>query len=244
MGTIIDNSAILIAQTGPLDGKRWTLNRTVIIGRDASCDIVIPDRQVSRQHARIYSNSQGAFLQDLNSKNGTYFNGERILKETLLQDGDVIQIAYIQHFLYVSSDATLPLSDTNLLEPELVYQISHETLQKKRLVLDLRSRRVWINLLDENNKIIKKELIPPLSVSQFQLLNILYQNLGKVVSRQEIIEAVWQEKQAFEISAQALDALIRRLRHRLAEIDPAHEYIITVRGHGLILDNPELTPNE
>jgi DNA-binding response OmpR family regulator len=32
--------------------------------------------------------------------------------------------------------------------------------------------------------------------------------------------------------------LIRRLRDRLAAVDPTHPYIATVRGHGLRLDNP------
>jgi len=31
---------------------------------------------------------------------------------------------------------------------------------------------------------------------------------------------------------------VRRLRDRLAEIDPNYEYIVTVRGHGFRLDNP------
>jgi DNA-binding winged helix-turn-helix (wHTH) protein len=35
-----------------------------------------------------------------------------------------------------------------------------------------------------------------------------------------------------------LDALVRRLRDRLSAIDNDHQYIITIRGHGLRLDNP------
>jgi DNA-binding response OmpR family regulator len=49
---------------------------------------------------------------------------------------------------------------------------------------------------------------------------------------------VWGEKQAYEVSEQALDALVRRLRERIASIDPTHTYIVTIRGHGLRLDNP------
>ena len=41
-----------------------------------------------------------------------------------------------------------------------------------------------------------------------------------------------------DILLQALDALVRRLRDRLATIDSGHSYIVTVRGHGLRLDNP------
>jgi DNA-binding response OmpR family regulator len=39
------------------------------------------------------------------------------------------------------------------------------------------------------------------------------------------------------VSDQALGALIRRLRDRYA-LDPTHQYIDTVRGHGIRLDNP------
>jgi len=96
------------------------------------------------------------------------------------------------------------------------------------LRLDKRSRRVWLG---------KEEVLPPLSVSQYKVLELLYDNEGLVVTRQQLIEAIWGEEQALTVSEQALDALIRRLRDRLSGIDPAHMYIATVRGHGLRLDN-------
>jgi DNA-binding response OmpR family regulator len=99
------------------------------------------------------------------------------------------------------------------------------------LRLDKRSRRVWIG---------KDELLPPLSVSQYQLLELLYENPGRVISRNELIQAVWGKEDAVGISEQALDALIRRLRERLAAINATHQFLITVRGHGLRLDNPPL----
>jgi DNA-binding response OmpR family regulator len=51
---------------------------------------------------------------------------------------------------------------------------------------------------------------------------------------------VWGEEQAIDVSEQALDALVRRLRDRLATVDPNHSFIITIRGHGLRLDNPPI----
>ncbi len=77
-------------------------------------------------------------------------------------------------------------------------------------------------------------------MSQFRLLEQLYENQGRVISRFELISAVWGENQALEVSVQALDALVRRLRNRLANIDTNHSYIVTVRGHGLRLDNPPI----
>jgi DNA-binding response OmpR family regulator len=105
-----------------------------------------------------------------------------------------------------------------------------DSFQAFRLRLDKLSRRVWVN---------EQEVLPPLSVSQFQLLEIIYERPGQIVSRAELIDYVWGEEDAVGVTEQALDALIRRLRDRLADLDSSHAYIVTVRGHGLRLDNPE-----
>jgi pSer/pThr/pTyr-binding forkhead associated (FHA) protein len=211
---------ILVAQTGPLNNQRFSLRSGLLVGRDPACDVVIPDRQVSRHHARLTLTPRGVLLEDLGSKNGTHLNGMPLEEPALLQDGDAIQIALAQQFIYLSSDATLPLDPRE----------SANVLNQPRLLrLEQRSRRVWIR--DE-------EVLPPLSVSQFKMLELLYERQDQVVLRRELIATVWDEDQAVAVSEQALDALIRRLRDRLASVDPTHAYIVTVRGHGLRLDNP------
>ncbi len=208
---------LLIAGNGPLKGQRFVLDRPLVIGREPSCDVVIPDRQVSRFHARVSPLPEGVMLEDLGSKNGTHCNGNQISGPVMLSDGDTIQIALAQQFVFLLSDATLPLME--------------EMPRAKRLRLDVRSRRVWVN-----NQAIE----PPLSALQFHILRVLYEREGQVVDRQELITQAWGEKEASGVSEQALDALIRRLRDRLAAADPSHAYIVTVRGHGLRLDNPPL----
>lgn len=207
----------LIACEGPLDGQRWLIRKVLVIGRDNSCDIVIPDRQISRNHANVVNTREGVFITDLESKNGTYHNNKRVLSRQLLEDGDTIQIGLVQSFSFLSSDATLPLEDLPLnIDPS------------RLLRLDMGAHRVWIK---------DKELEPSLSISQFMLLQTLYLKQGEVVSRTEVINAVWHEAPEW-VSEQALDALVRRLRDRLAQVDETHDYIVTVRGHGLRLDNP------
>lgn len=216
-----DDLPTLVAQAGPLNGQRWSLNETILIGRDESCDLIIPSRQVSRYHARLNILSTGVQLEDLASKNGTHCNGQPIAEPILLQDGDIIQIALAQQFVFLSSDATLPL-DIPVDEIPAVHGST-------RLRLDKRSRRVWLG---------KVELLPPLSISQFQLLELLYDNPGQVVTRSRMIQVIWGQENAMEVSEQALDALVRRLRDRLATVDPEYQFLITVRGHGLRFDNP------
>src|ERR1035437_5120550 len=49
----VSESPLLIAQNGPLKGQRWTINKPLLVGRETTCEIMIPDRMVSRFHARI-----------------------------------------------------------------------------------------------------------------------------------------------------------------------------------------------
>lgn len=67
-----------------------------LIGRDPTCDIVLDDTAVSRQHAKIRviegENNQKIFvLHDLATENGTFVNDEEIVKHEL-KDGDRILI--------------------------------------------------------------------------------------------------------------------------------------------------------
>ena len=217
-----EDAPLVVAQTGPLIGQRWPVRSKLVIGRGLMCDIVIADRQVSRQHACLTYTPGGVLLEDMDSKNGTLLNGQTFDEPTLLEDGDLIQIAVVQQFLFLSSDATLPL--------DADFQ-GFGTATQGLLRLDKRSRRVWIG---------NQEVLPSLSVSQFSLLEMLYEHQGLVVTRADLIKAIWGEEQAVVVSEQALDALVRRLRDRLASIDPSHPYITTIRGHGLRLDNPPI----
>ncbi len=103
-------------------------------------------------------------------------------------------------------------------------------MKEDLLKLDKLSRRVWIR---------GEELSPALSAAQFTLLEMLYQAKGSIVSREKLVKNIWDEDEAYGVSDQALDALVRRLRDRLATLDSSRNYVVTVRGHGLRLDNPQ-----
>jgi hypothetical protein len=206
---------MLIVYEGELKGQRWIIEQDQItIGRGSDCDIVLPERQSSRQHARIERDKSGYLLRDLASKNGTYVNGQEVRdKPYRLKDGDEIQIALCVKMGFVGTDATLPLELTG---------------PGRGLRVDRAAKRVFIG---------GHELTPPLSVAQYRLLELLLDREGEVVSRDTIVAAVWPEEEAMGISEQAIDALVRRLRDRISAADPDHAYIVTVRGHGFRLEN-------
>jgi DNA-binding response OmpR family regulator len=206
---------MFVIKEGQLSGQSWTLDREVMtIGRGADCDIVLPERQVSRRHARVERRNQGYLLIDLGSKNGTHINGQEVNKPQLLQDGDEVQIALCVKLSFVGAEATVPLS--------------FEGVTGLPVRIDKGTRRVWVR---------GQELAPPLSPAQYRLLELLVEADGQVVSRDEVVSAVWPDESEAGISEQAIDALMRRLRDRLAEVVPDQQYIVTVRGHGFRLDN-------
>jgi hypothetical protein len=211
---MLTEMAMLMEVEGPSPGKRFFLEQAELtIGRDETCDLVIPERQVSRQHARIRHEGGRHILEDLGSKNGTFVNGSEVVEPHPLQDGDEIQIALCCKLTFVGVDATAPV-------------VLEEAFHGLRL--NVESKRVWV---------AGKELAPPLSLAQYRLLELLYQEPGRVYSRDAVVEAVWPEDDRDGISEQAIDALARRLRERLAEADPDTQYVVTVRGHGFRLEN-------
>jgi len=224
MKDLIQSPPVLVGQGGSLNGYRWSISGEIIIGRTGACEIMIPNQQVSRKHARIFISPHGPVLEDLSSKNGTFHNGKPVAELTNLEDGDVIQIALAQEFVFLGQDATVPLAPGDFESSVISYF--------RRIRLEKDSHRTWI---------LNRELDPPLSLLQFKLLLLLLDSTGRVISRSEIINSVWGSQESVGVTDQALDALVRRLRERISELDSHHNYIITVRGQGYRLDNPPIS---
>jgi pSer/pThr/pTyr-binding forkhead associated (FHA) protein len=81
----------LVVRQGPNPGQIYELDRSeVSIGRDIANDIVINDAEVSRKHARLTLEADRYKIEDLNSTNGTYIDGQRLIGPHLLAIGEVI----------------------------------------------------------------------------------------------------------------------------------------------------------
>ena len=200
-------------QSGSDAPQRWALDKPVTtIGRSGDNDIVLMDREVSRHHAEIRVEGENYVIADLGSTNGTFVNDQRIARPMRLRDGDHISFAGRFELVFIDSEATAPITGEQA---------------RAALRIDPTYRAVIIR---------GRELEPALSPGQFAFLELLMRQPGRVYSRQEVVEAVWPD--AVEgVSDQAIDALVRRLRERLAELD-SHQYVVTVRGHGFRLEQP------
>lgn len=189
----------------------------ITIGRDGANDIVIDHPLASRRHARLERTEEGFAVRDLESTNGTFLNQERIEGLCQLHNQDQIIIADTV-IVFQDPEATVK----GVLPPELLRAVREE------LRVDSRTKEV----------VIKGAVLqPPLTVKEFQLLELLYDRRGQVISKDEIARQVW-DYEVFDYNA--IDALVYRLRQRI-EPDPAHpRYLVTQRGFGYkLLTSPE-----
>jgi hypothetical protein len=78
-----------------------------VIGRDPSNPISIADNSVSSRHARIIRGSDGFFIEDLQSRNGTFVNGGKVTDRHLLTNNDLVRIGKVILTFNLAVDAVV-----------------------------------------------------------------------------------------------------------------------------------------
>jgi len=180
-----------------------------ILGRDPTCQVVLALPPISRRHAALRRDSRGYSLCDLGSANGTTLNGSPVGEKAVpLHPGDEICLAGAARLLFEHDPARQP-------------------------VLTLASS-VWIDAASHEVYVDDELVAPALSPAQFILLNALYQADGQLLSRSEIIAAVWPGADPSGVSDEAVDGLVKRLRQRLRGARGSDK-LQSVRGRGLRL---------
>ncbi len=104
IGDPYGNSASLTFCTGPGESTSAVTGQTdmgatvlklktsFLIGRNPQADLPLSASVISWEHARLDKTPEGYMLTDLRSTNGTFVNGQRLLRPCVLQEGDVVQI--------------------------------------------------------------------------------------------------------------------------------------------------------
>jgi diguanylate cyclase (GGDEF)-like protein len=85
--------AYLVVQVGASVGELYRITREATLGRSRRADFQLIDDGVSRRHARIIIEGDEVFLEDLNSRNGTFIGSERLTGRRKLENGDRIALA-------------------------------------------------------------------------------------------------------------------------------------------------------
>lgn len=210
----------LVCLNGPRAGQEIELIADVIaIGRSAESAVRLEDQFASRQHAEIRQIDNGYQVRDLHSKNGVVVDGRRLPSggSAWLSDGMEVQFASTRYRFY---DPAATVTAPSLL-----------AVREPGLRVELATRQVYVDGV---------QLDPPLSVKQFDLLWFLYQNRGRVASKDEIAQAVWPEAEGDVFDAN-IDRMVSRVRSRIEpdsgpDSNAETRFIHTVRGYGYQLE--------
>ena len=95
----------LVLNGGPRDGDELFLEgeSNLVFGRDEECGVQILDSKLSRAHFRLERKTEGVYLWDLDSTNGTFLNGKRVT-EAFIIPNDVITVGSTRLTLHVEGE--------------------------------------------------------------------------------------------------------------------------------------------
>ena len=89
-----------------------------------------------------------------------------------------------------------------------------------------------LTLNSQNRSVIRGDVEIPLTIREYDLLNVLISNTNRVMTREELLSGMW--KQDTEIESNVVDGYIRYLREKI-DIPGKESYIQTVRGMGYVI---------
>jgi serine phosphatase RsbU (regulator of sigma subunit) len=87
---------ILIVETGPASGTRFTFGPSAVVGRVPPADVVLDNPTVSRRHAMLRRADRECSVVDLGSINGTFVDGRRIERPTRVREGTLLQFGAVR----------------------------------------------------------------------------------------------------------------------------------------------------
>jgi hypothetical protein len=104
---------------GPGAGRRVALDAPKVIGRAGDADISTDDGRASRHHARVTPSGSGAVVEDLDSTNGTFVNGDEVAAPAALTVGDELLVGVTVFVLRDAAEARDRPSAVRALPPAL-----------------------------------------------------------------------------------------------------------------------------
>ena len=121
---------------GETPGRMFPLNKEVtVLGRDAACEIVLGDYQVSKRHAKITRKADGFTIEDLLSTNGTRVGDQDLTEPRRLEDGDLIGIGDTQLVFSATDSSILGVRDVSSTDDGRIVRVRPE--EKLRAILEI-----------------------------------------------------------------------------------------------------------
>jgi len=132
----------LLIKTGEEKGKSYPIRDSVVlIGRDSSNTITLPDKKVSRKHASISPQGSEFLIEDLGSANGTMVNN-RPVRQQILKPGDEVRMGSTLPEFAILTDEDGPSEDLKDDSPMVLPASDRDPAKGSTVQLTLRPREL------------------------------------------------------------------------------------------------------
>jgi two-component system, NtrC family, sensor kinase len=115
--------------------KTHVIHPPCVLGRGERADLAFPDPTISQRHALIVDIEGQPWIQDLESANGVYVNGRRIVGKAPLRVGDSIQLGQTRFLMmFTGEDISEQTIVMHSLDPSMAANLDH---QKLKLIFEM-----------------------------------------------------------------------------------------------------------
>ncbi|HNH50142.1 MAG TPA: FHA domain-containing protein, partial [Myxococcota bacterium] len=116
---------VTILRAGEVASRAQLAQGVFVIGRVDGCDIWLPDTGISRRHAILHIDTEGVWVEDCGSGNGTWYRGTRVQRQ-VIGDGDelLIEPFHLRFHLLAESTAEQTLFHGNSTTQQAVREIA------------------------------------------------------------------------------------------------------------------------
>src|SRR3569832_14738 len=200
--------ACLTIFTGTLSGQLCKVSKgQLTIGRSPHVELRLDDDGISRNHARIRSETNRAWIEDMESRNGTFVNGERSSGAGELKDGDKVQVGRGTVLRFGFQDQLDESFHENLLSSALrdgLTKLFNKRYLMDRLDSELKfaiRHETALSLLQHNNDHFKKINATHNHLADDAELANLAQVLGRAVRNEDVVARFGGEEFAIILRA-------------------------------------------
>jgi signal transduction histidine kinase len=133
--------------SGELQGQVIRVDGDLVVGRSTTCQVFVPDRRISREHARFSLDEGRLYIEDLGSHNGTFVNGQRVGRCELFR-GDLVRLGSSQIAVDIpvgahESSSVQVVNEADGVQPFLVRPVDSITSQSLTELV----QRNWLDQL-------------------------------------------------------------------------------------------------
>lgn len=156
------------------DGRRFEREAQgdeLVVGRSSHTGLSIPDRALSREHARFFRMGDAWFVEDLRSHNGTRVNDRNVVSPTPLAPGDRVSVGESVLMVELPGGAAAPAP-----EPEGSFYRSAE--------------EILSGVLDTGEAVRSGAEAGRRAIERLRLLNDVHQALGRSISLDGLLELI------------------------------------------------------